>query len=464
MDKILEKLKIACCWVSFLWTIVILLSGCHKDDPPENYKDINEIVQQIMYFTYYWNEKIDGKLVSSSDFLPVPAQTKPDEYFSSLLYDKTMAPARSMEYDRWSFMISYKEFEEVMIEGEYKSFGYFLAQAPDYSVRVCFVYEDSPMDKAEIERGYELLKLNGTDVMTLIRNNTINNELNKESNRFVFADREGNVKSEKTITKAVVKINPILFQDTYEVNGKNVGYIVYNSFITASKNKITAALQEFGDVHELVFDLRYNGGGDVSVADAICEHLLPASAGTDSVDFAKYTFSERTNFYSEEIGLKDEVRKIRRNKNALNISRLFVIVSDMTASASEEVINSMKPFVDEIILVGTPTEGKPVGMNVFVDDNKNPQWAIAPITFRIDNADGKGSYFEGIEPDIEKLDDLYHNFGVNKQTLEGEACLEAVIRYLQSGSFPASVSVKSVGKKTPRIIQLKGIQIHAGCM
>ena len=470
MEKKWGKLKAAVCLLGLVWVTVVLLPGCEKDNPPEtddpseNYTEINEIVQQIMYFTYYWNEKIDSKLATRFDFLKVPAQTEPDQYFSSLLYDKTMAPAGSTEYDRWSFMIPYKEFDEVMVEGEYKSYGYFLAQAPDYSVRVCFVYEDSPMDKAGIERGYELRKLNGTDVMTLIGNKTINDELNKESNRFLFADRKGNLLPEKTISKAVVKINPILHKEKYSVNGKTVGYIAYNSFITASKNAITAILQEFNDVDELVFDFRYNGGGDVDVADAICEYLLPASVGTDSIDFAKYTYSKRTNLYSKEIGLKDEVRKIKRNPDALNISRLFVIVSDMTASASEEVINSLKPFVDEVVLVGTPTEGKPVGMVVFVDNSQKPNWAIAPITFRIDNANGEGSYFGGINPTHRIFDDLYHNFGVDPLTLKGEACLEAVVNYVQSGSFPSSISVKSVEKEKPRMIQLKGIQIHAGCM
>ena len=463
MDKIRTKLKTGCWFFTLLWVSVILATGCKKDDETD-YTAINEIVQQIMYYTYYWNDKIDGKLGTPPAFKPVPARTKPEQYFSSLLYDDKMVPSGSKEYDRWSFMIDYKEFTNVMVAGEYKSFGYFLALLPDRSIRVCYVYKGSPMANAGIERGYELQKINGSDVKNL-DTKAINEQLSKESNRFVFADREGNAMPETTISKAVVKIDPILFKDTYEVDGKKVGYIVYNTFITASKEAITAALQEFGDVDEFVFDLRYNGGGDVSVADAICEHLLPARVGTDSIVFAKYIYSERTNFYSKELGIKDEVRKIKRNPNALNISRLFFIVSDMTASASEEVINSMKPFVDEVILFGKQTEGKPVGMLVFGDDAKNPQWAIAPITFRIDNSNDEGSYFAGMRPTIELSgDDLYRNFGVDPLTLEGEAWLQTVVRYIKQEIISAPVSVKSVEKDTPRAIQLKKLQIHAGCM
>ncbi len=444
----------------FLWLSVSLLMitfpACEKDKT--DYTKTNQIVQEIMYFGYYWNNKVDSKLLKDA-----PADIKPDEYFNSLLYDSTMVnPRTTREFDRWSFMVPYSEFKSVLVDGEYKSFGYFLALTPDRSsIRVCFTYAGSPMANAGIERGYELKRIGGKELIRM-SNKEINEELAKETNRFVFADRQGNVLSEKTISASALKINPILSQKTYTVDGKKVGYIVYNTFITTSKNDIVAALQEFNDVDEFVLDLRYNGGGDVSVADAICEHLLPASAGTDSVDFTKYAYSERTNTVGFS-GLKDEVHKIKRNAKAMDISRLFVIVSDMTASASEEVINGMKPFVDEVILVGTKTEGKPVGMLVWPDKSNNPQWAIAPITFRIDNKNGEGSYFAGISPTYKVEDDLYHDFGVDPQTLQGEENLQTIMEYIQTGSVPASISTKSA-QKTTRIIQLRGLQIHAGCI
>jgi C-terminal processing protease CtpA/Prc len=478
-------------WLAFLWAtiLIVAISGCKDDttncdecptckgcpDVP-GYTDVNEFIREWMYFVYYWNTKIDSKLLENPrQFKDVPATTAPKDYFKSLLYDQSMVDTKTTsEYDRWSFLISYEEYAGVMVEGEYKSYGYYLDQVPaDYSVRVCYVYEGSPMAKAGIERGYELVKLNGTDVMTLIRNNTINNELAKETNRFLFADRQGEPLEEKTISAAVVKINPILRKERYSVDGKNVGYIVYNSFITASEELITNTLKEFNDVDELILDLRYNGGGDVSVADHICEYLLPETTGTDSVEFAKYVYSKRTNDNYKDIGLRDEFRKIKRNTDALNLSRLFVIVSDMTASASEEVINSMRPFINEVILVGTKTEGKPVGMLALpypqynskqINEGKLPDWIIAAINFRIDNMRGEGSYFAGMSPDREVGDDLYHDFGTDSQTLSGEECLQTVLEYIKTGGWPVSKSAKAVRKNTPRLVELKGIQIHAGCI
>ena len=283
----------------------------------------------------------------------------------------------------------------------------------------------------------------------------------------MFADRKGTVLSEKTISAAVVNINPILHEATYMVNGKKVGYLVYNTFIVASKEAITAKLQEMKDVDEFILDLRYNGGGSVDVAEAICEHLLPKSVGNESVPFAKFVFSTLTK---QRMGWKDEEIKIKRNPLAMDLKRLFVITTNGTASASEELINNLRPYIN-VVTVGTPTHGKPMGMGVWwypdyteaeIKAGSKPDWAFAPITFLNGNKDGEGDYFAGINADHPMSDDLFNNFGVDPKTLEGEACLEFVLNYINPAK-PASVSVKSVAHGYPEPLPLKGMQMHAGC-
>ena len=364
-------------------------------------------------------------------------------------------------------MASYLDFYGVMVAGVYKSFGYNISWAADETVRVCFVYKNSPMDKAGIRRGYQLLKLGGVDIKTLIANGKVNEELNKETNRYVFADLSGNELEEKTISAAVINIDPILCNTTYQVGEKKVGYIAYNTFIFSSKAAITAALQEMKDVDEFILDLRYNGGGSTDVAEAICEHLLP-SEYSDSVVFAKYVLSDLTK---QRTNWKDHIIMIKRHALAMDLSRMFVITTDGTASASEEVINDMSAFLD-VITVGSATHGKPVGMGVWyypdytdeeIEAGKLPDWAFAPITFRNDNKNNEGSYFSGIQPTHQVSDDLYHDFGVDPETLEGEKCLQAVMKYIQTGSFPATISARTLQKETSQPFQLKGLQIHAGC-
>ncbi len=456
----------------FMWVVAMLLiQGCEKDDPnpePEPEPDITvyEFIQSMYYYIYYWNKEVDSYISRRP-----PTSGDPGIYFESLKYNSAKASSSDRNagsYDRWGFMTTYLDYAGVMVEGTYKSFGYDVDLAPDGSIRVNHVYENSPMANAGIERGYEVLKLNGTDVTVLLGNKTIGAELNKETNRFVFADREGTPLEEMTISKAEVNINPILCKTTYNVNGKKVGYIAYNTFIVASKNAITAALQEMKDVDEFILDLRYNGGGSVAVAEAMCEHLLPQSAGTDSVAFAKFAFSDLTK---QRLKWKDEITKIKRHSLAMNLSRLFVITTIGTASASEELINDMKPFLD-VITVGAATNGKPVGMFVQfyppysyeeIEAGALPEWAFAPITFRNDNKNGEGGYFSGIAANYSVSDDLYHDFGVDSETLEGEACLQSILDFIKTGSFPLSISAKANDLEKPEVLQLNGLQIQAGC-
>ena len=453
------------------WGLIVVFSamqGCGKDDPDHsNDPKAFRYLQELYYYVYYWNREVDNQININKK----PPSGKLETYFESLKYNEQKASASDRNagrYDRWGFMTTYLNFAGVMIEGEYKSFGYNVTNRTlDRSVRVCFVYKDSPMDKAGVKRGYKLLKLGGVDIGTLISNGTVNNELNKETNRYVFADHAGNELEEKIISAAVVKIDPILSNSIYEVDGKKVGYIAYNTFIFASEAAITKALQDMKDVDEFILDLRYNSGGSTNVAEAISEHFLPAEY-PDSVVFAKFVFSDLTK---ERLNWKDQIIKIKRRDQALNLSRMFVITTAETASASEEMINGMSPFL-EVITVGAATHGKPVGMGVWyypnysekeIKEGKLPDWAFAPITFRNDNKDDAGSFFSGIPPTYQISDDLYRDFGVDPQTLEGEGCLQAVMEYIRTGNFPKSVSAKSVQKEEDNLFQLKGMQIHAGC-
>jgi len=457
----------------FLWMMIVLLGlqGCRKDDPaPDPGTDLDDLtiyeyIQTLYYHVYYWNKEVESNVMKRP-----PTSGDPEAYFERLKYDKDKASVsdrNSGRYDRWGFMTTFLDYSGVLVEGKYKSFGYNIAKASDKSYRICFVYKNSPMDRAGIKRGFELRKVGGKEIATLDETGKINEELNKETNQFVFVDHDGNV-LEKTISAAEINIDPILYKAIYDVGGKKVGYIMYNTFIVASKAGITAALQEMKDVDEFVLDLRYNGGGSTNVAEAICEYLLPPAYGKDSVVFAKYVYSDMTK---KLLKWKDEIVKIKRRTLAMDLSRMFVITTKGTASASEEVINDMSPFLD-VITVGTTTHGKPVGMGVWfyppytdkdITAGKIPDWALAPITFRNDNKDDKGSFFSGISPTYSFIDDLHHDFGIDPQTLEGEGCLQAVMKFIQTGTFPVSVSAKFAEEETGDPFQLKGLQIHAGC-
>jgi carboxyl-terminal processing protease len=113
-------------------------------------------------------------------------------------------------------------------------------------------------------------------------------------------------------------------------------------------------------------------------------------------------------------------------KGSLNVSRLFFIVSQNTASASELLINSLRPYVDVQLIGPTHTHGKPVGFYpIPVYD-----WYIFPVSFRTVNKNGEGNYFNGLNLTYQVTDGLDKEWGdVN------EACLSSALHFISSGNY-----------------------------
>ncbi len=110
----------------------------------------------------------------------------------------------------------------------------------------------------------------------------------------------------------------------------------------------------------------------------------------------------------------------------LSLTRLIVISTRLTASASEAVMNGLKPFMN-VISIGDTTNGKPVGMNGWEVGEKYFFW---PITFKIVNKNNEGDYFNGIAPGKAVSDDITHDFNDRN-----ELCLKEAIHYLETGTF-----------------------------
>jgi C-terminal processing protease CtpA/Prc len=114
--------------------------------------------------------------------------------------------------------------------------------------------------------------------------------------------------------------------------------------------------------------------------------------------------------------------------NSIVVPRVFFITTRSTASASEALINSIKPYDDRInmIIVGDTTLGKPVGTiaKQFTD------YTVVPVTYYMYNRDNEGEYFGGLPPDYFVEDDLDEAFGSPE-----EDCLQEVLYFIENGSF-----------------------------
>ncbi len=220
-------------------------------------------------------------------------------------------------------------------------------------------------------------------------------------------------------------------------------------------NELKPAFAEFqqAKITDLVLDLRYNGGGRIDVAEYIATNLI-GTRGTDRV-FAQDSYNPtiQSAIDADPEILASTTRSFAAPEFPLDLNRLVVIASGRTASASELLINGLRPFMD-VLIVGENTYGKPVGSRPF----RYGGYAISPIILKIVNDNGEGEYYEGFEPDALVADDLSRNFGD-----PGEARLREALYYIRTGAFNDENA-----RRTPfaaeKPIEFRGFQQEIGTL
>ena len=186
-------------------------------------------------------------------------------------------------------------------------------------------------------------------------------------------------------------------------NGSKVGYLYLESFNSAQfkeiKKHFTAFKKE--EVRDLVLDLRYNTGG-VMMQAATLASLIGGQAH-DGKLFIKWEQSLRYEDGNSEYFLN-------RLPETIHTRRLVVLTTDETCSASEAIINGLRPHMP-VYTVGSTTCGKPYGMTCLEFGEK----MLYPVTARVLNSRGEGHYINGIRPDFKANDDPAHQLGDPKE-------------------------------------------------
>lgn len=299
-------------------------------------------------------------------------------------------------------------------------------QVRETDVRVLQVFPESPASEAGLNRGDRITEINGRSVAQLIATGEIGEAFGASeegvSIALAFVSRAG-VERRATLVKRVVTIPTVSLTRTFQVDGRTVGYLFFRNFVEpsyAALDEAFTALRDAGAT-ELIVDLRYNGGGLVNVA----VHLggLIGGVVTDGKVFAEFRHNDKNTSLNETLRFENKPR-------ALTVSRVFVIATRSSASASELLINSLRPYLP-VTVIGDATYGKPVGQYGFNFCDK----VLAPVSFKLVNVDGYGDYFDGIAADCVAADDAEHDLGA-----ADEASLREALSVIRTGSCSAAAT------------------------
>ncbi len=251
-------------------------------------------------------------------------------------------------------------------------------------------------------------------------------------------------------------IDPIYKDSVYTYNGTNVGYLALSSFEEIENNnvnqqKVDAAFDKFQaqQIKSLIIDLRYNGGGYVDASAYVADKI--GGAITKGKLMLKYEVNDYIKA-TPSINKMFQDTKFEGKSN-LNLSKVYFLVSDRTASAAEMLINVLKPYLQvQIIASGTRTYGKPVGFFEQVVQNKVSFW---PVSFLLKNSADFSDYWDGFVPDKSNITDyVFVDVGDKKETMLATALNEA------APGITTKASINAVSRKGYRTLNQGEVNIR----
>lgn len=336
--------------------------------------------------------------------------------------------ARYKTLDKWSYIETSKAATAQLNTGEFTGIGIRTSQDANANLWINEVFANSPAKTAGITRGDRVVSINGKGIADINAANTWSTAYGDSTNGvqvdLVLAPNGTSTTQAFSLVKSTFIVDAVYTSQVLSQNNTFIGYLVYDAFTSASYASLTTAFNTFksAGVSEMILDLRYNGGGLVNVA-AYLASLMRSASSKDI--FAKLQYNR--NHSDSNYNLNYSTLS-----NNLNLSRVFVITSSSTCSASEMVIQGLKPYVT-VVPIGTTTCGKPVGMDVVSFSDK----VLAAISFSIVNANGEGDYYNGLTPTCTATDDLTRSLGD-----VAESSLAAALSYMANKTCPATTTAK----------------------
>jgi len=407
----------------FKFIIVFLLAAftfqsCQDNDDvavPTNL-EINDFIWKGMNLYYLWQADVpnlaDNRFANQTELNTfLSGYSKPEVLFDALRVNESI--------DRFSWIVDdYLELEGAL-QGTTNNNGvefglsYKSSGSSEIIGWVRYIIPNSNASTKEIKRGDVFYGVNGTQL-------TVNNYqalLFGSNNDYTLnmADINGGAftPNGKTValTKTVLDENPILINKVIVSGTHKIGYLMYNGFYAnydTDLNNAFGALKSQG-ITDFVLDLRYNGGGSVQTATRLASMITGSFTGQV---FAKQQWNAKIesyfaandpeslkNFFTDKIGTTAI--------NSIGMTKIYILTSKSSASASELVINGLKPYMT-VVQIGDVTTGKNVGSVTLYDSpdfgktNRNPnhRYAMQPIVLKIVNAAGFGDYQSGLTPNF----------------------------------------------------------------
>lgn len=400
--------------------LALVFTSCSKDSDSNETTttkpdEINNFVWKAMNSWYYWQPNVadlsNNKTTPTASYNTFINGKTPDALFYSLLYQRGTTDKFSW-IENSNEVVNSSKIAKVKKNGGF-SYGIYPNDATNtnFVALINYIVPGSQAALAGLKRGDVITKINGSVITASNADQLENAQVTLTLAERVFFTSSSLKTTDKaqtvTITKTEIDENPIAYYENKIYGVKNIGYLVFNSFDSDFNDELNAAFAKMKSdgINELVLDLRYNSGGSLETAVALGQMI------NGSFTNKPYVFLDFNDKHNNEDGYETLSDKIKifnlvdneptfqreESINSLTLTKIYVLVSFQTASASELTIQCLKKYIN-VITIGEQTAGKFVGSNTLYDSPTNGytsyanrstkhKWQLQPITFSYFNKD-----------------------------------------------------------------------------
>ena len=287
------------------------------------------------------------------------------------------------ELDPHSSYLDASSFDDLQVQtrGEFGGLGIEVGMEDGY-VKVISPIDDTPADRAGVEAGDLVIKIDGDTVKGLTLDQSIEKMRGEKGTRIVLTIvRKGNTKPfELELVRDIIKVRSVRsgVRDDY------YGYIRIATFQVNTGDDLLAAITDIKEaspgLRGLILDLRNNPGGVLGAAVDVAGAFLDGG-------MVVYT----------EGRLKGSSNKLYAEKGDVTSGLpLIVLVNGGSASASEIVAGALQDH-DRALILGTQSFGKGSVQSVIpISDDR----AVKLTTSLYFTPNGRSIQAQGITPDI----------------------------------------------------------------
>ena len=409
------------CFFIYLFLFSLLFTSCFEDNDDNGAlaSEINDFVWKGMNAAYLYKQEIpdldNDRFNDSEEYASyLNDYTSPENLFESLIYERD-------NIDKFSLIVdNYIELEQYL-SGVSLSNGlnYGLVYLPNSNNEIFgyvrYVNNGSAADLANINRGDIFRSIDNIplsidnysdllsqEIYTVNFANYFNNDTEDISDDIIELN-DINIELQKV---PLIK-NPVHHYSTLDYSGGKIGYLMYNQFVSNYDDYLKTIFSEFksNSVDELILDLRYNPGGSINSA------IVLASLITGQFENEIFNTEQWNNdIQNYWINNNPEylINRFMNFQSSLNLSRVFILTTRSSASASELIINCLKPYIN-VVQIGTQTYGKYQASVTLYDSenfsnqnvNRSHNYALQPLVLKTLNVNGVTDYYNGINPDYE---------------------------------------------------------------